>query len=129
MQGTVYDKLRKLKDGLEKEVGKYEDNFLSLTMGRLEQWHYPKKRKKGMTLSKDEAKIYEYLRSNKLNPSTMYKWFLACKSTGDVARGLREGTIGLKEALRGTRPFKTLTPTETEFLFHVKSCIQKYVIR
>ena len=129
MQGTVYDKLRTLREGLAKDVGKFDDNYLSLTMGRLETWHYPKKRKKGMVLSKDEAKIYEYLRSNSLNPSTVYKWFLACKATGDVARALREGTIGLKAALRGTRPFKKLSATEAEFMFHIKSTLQKYVIR
>ena len=129
MQETVYDKLKKLKKGLEKEVGKFGDGFLSLMMGKLERWHYPKKRTKGMTITKDEAMVYEYLRSNSLNPSTVYKWFLACSSTGTVAKQLREGTIGLKAALRGTRPFKQLTPTEAEFLFHIKSRIQKYVIR
>jgi len=90
---TVYDKLRRLKDGLAKEGYRFDDKVLSLMMGKLERWHYPKKRKQGMTLTRDEVKVYEHLRNNKLNHSTVYKWFLACMSTGDVSRKLMEVTI------------------------------------
>jgi len=129
MKETVYDKIRKLKEGLEKDVGKFEDSTLSVMLGKLERWYYPKKRRKGMTLTKEELKVYEFLIEKKYNPSTCYKWFLACNSTGDVARKLREGTIGLREALSNTKPFKKLTPTETEFMFHVKSMIERYIVR
>lgn len=129
MKETVYDKIRRLKESLEKDVGTFEDSELSVMLGKLERWYYPKKRKAGMVLTKDELKVYEFLIGKKYNPSTCYKWFLACNAVGDVARKLREGTIGLKEALRGARPFKMLSPTETDFMFHVKSIIEKYVIR
>lgn len=126
---TVYDKLRKLKEHLKKEVKEFDDETLFRILGRCERWFYPKKRGKDMSLSTDELQVYAFLLEHKYNPSTCYKWMLACNSTGTVAKQLREGTIGLKEALRNAKPFKQLTPTEAEFLFHVKAHIQKYVVR
>lgn len=129
MQETVYDKLRKLKDSLRKNVKEYSDEVLFRILGRCERWYYPKKRTKSFKLLRDELEVYEFLIENGYNPSTCYKWMLACSSSGSVGRQLREGTIGIREALRGAKPFKQLSRTEAEFLFHVKACFQKYLVR
>ncbi|MFH1316404.1 MAG: hypothetical protein ABII01_02700 [Candidatus Woesearchaeota archaeon] len=76
MEDTVYDKLRKLKHLLQKEIGKVEDSEWFKTGGKLECWHYPSKRWKNMKLSKKEAMIYEFYIRNKYNPTNIYNYSL-----------------------------------------------------
>lgn len=128
MQQTVYDKLRVLKDAVLQKLGIKEEKKLFQILGKLATWHYPKKRRKDMTLSKEEAMVYELLITNNYNPSTCYKWMLACNTSEEIRKKLKNGEIGLKSALR-SRPYKNLSQVESEFLYQVKLAIQKYVVR
>ena len=129
LKGTVYDKLRELKDKLKKDFSNLSEADLFRICGKLSTWHYPKKRTKSMGLSKDEAMIYEFLLNNGFNPSTVYKWMLACNTNEDVQKKLASGEISLKSALSRARPYKNVSQVEAELLYQIKVCIQKYVIR
>jgi putative alpha-1,2-mannosidase len=129
-QATVYDKLRTFKDGLFKEYKELKEKNLMKIMSKISIWHYPNKRTKNMTLSKDEAIVYEFCIDNNFNPSTAYKWFLVCNSTNqDLQNQLKNGTISFRKALNCSKTYKTLSQTEDELLYQIKLCVKKYVIR
>lgn len=50
-------------------------------------------------LSKDERIVYELILQMKLNPSTLYRWFLATRVPADIKEKLSKGLIGQKKAL------------------------------
>ena len=129
MKGTVYDKLRRVKELLHKDLKSFDERKLFMITSKLSTWHYPKKRTKKMTLSKDEAMVYEFYLNNGFNPSTVYKWMLACNTREDLQQRLMKGEIGLKDAMSQSRSYKSLSQVEAEFLYQVKLAIQKYVIR
>ncbi|MFH1972630.1 MAG: hypothetical protein ABIJ18_04095 [archaeon] len=127
MRGTVYDKMRVLKEGLKKEFKWLKDREMFGAMSKLSSWHYPNKRTKTMKLTNQEAMIYEFLLKNNYNPSTCYKWMLACCTNEDLQKKLMKGEISMKKAIQ--QPYGKLSQTEQEFLYQIKLCIKKYVIR
>ncbi len=129
MKGTVYDKLRGLKDRLKMDFSEISAEDLFRICSKLATWHYPKKRTKAMMLSKNETMLYEFLLNNRFNPSTVYKWMLASSTTEDIQKKLMCGKISQKSAMSRAKPFKTLNQTEAKLLYQIKLCIQKYVIR
>ncbi len=126
MKGTVYDKMRELKEGLNRDFTINERELFKI-LSKLATWHYPKKRTKAMTLSKEEAMVYEFLLKNNYNPSTCYKWMLACNTNEDLQKRLMKGEISMRKAMQ--QPYRTITQTEHELLYQIKLCIKKYVIR
>ncbi len=129
MEATVYDKFRKVKDEIKSQFRKLDDKMLFKMTAKLATWHYPNKRTKQMTLSKDEAMLYEFYINGGYNPSTVYKWILACDSNEEVQRQLKNGEISLKQALAMPKYRRKTTQVEAEMLYQIKLAIQKYVIR
>ncbi|MCF7860876.1 hypothetical protein K9M79_01430 [Candidatus Woesearchaeota archaeon] len=129
MEGTVYDKYRLVRESVKREFKKMEDRVLFKLTAKLATWHYPNKRSKQMTLTKEEAMLYEFYINNGYNPSTVYKWILACNSNEEVQRQLKNGEISLKKALAMPKYQRKLTQTDTEMLYQIKLAIQKYVVR
>jgi len=56
--------------------------------------------KKPRPLSHNERLIYSYLRKNNLNPSTVYRWFLAARIPADIRSQLARGVISQKKAFQ-----------------------------
>lgn len=129
MKGTVYDKYVKIHNEIKKDfpnLGKKE--FYKIT-AKLSTWHYPKKRWESQTLTKEETMIYEWMLNREYNPSTVYKWMLALNTNKDVQERLKNGVMSLKGAMKCAKPFKHITEVESEFMYHIKQCIQRYIIR
>lgn len=129
MKGTVYDKLRALQDHVKKELGYDNEKSLYEMTCKLSSWHYPKKRTKDMTINDKELKLYEFFINNDYNPSTVYKWMLACNTSDDILKKVKSGEIGLKKALSTAKPFKRLEQVEEEMMYRIKMSIKKYVVR
>ncbi len=129
MEGTVYDKLRLVKDSVKKELKDLKERDLFRITARLSTWHYPKKRTKNMKLSKTDAMVYEFCLNNNYNPSTVYKWMLACNSNKEVQEKLKNGEISLKKALSLPKFRRKITQMDSEMLYQIKMAIQKFVVR
>ncbi|MFW6450428.1 MAG: hypothetical protein ACOCZ6_05220 [Nanoarchaeota archaeon] len=129
MQGTVYDKYRKIFGEVKKAFPEIDQKEFFRITSKLSTWHYPKKRWDTMTLSKQETAVYEWMLNNEYNPSTVYKWMLAMNTTKDIQNKMKKGTVSLKQAIKCGKPYKHVTEVEAEFMYHIKQCIQRYVIR
>jgi hypothetical protein len=65
--------------------------------------HYGRRNIKGnldrkRDLTDNEKIILDYMLKNKLNPSTTYRWFVACRLPQDVIEKLRQGKVSFRKA-------------------------------
>jgi hypothetical protein len=51
-------------------------------------------------LTQIEKALYDYLIKEGHNPSTSYRWFLACRMPSDILTALKEGRISQKRAFK-----------------------------
>ena len=129
MRGTIYDKYVKIHNDLRRDhLQISKADFFKVT-ATLSTWHYPKKRWKGQTLTKEQAMIYEWMLNNNYNPNTVYKWLLAMNTNKENQDKLKKGVVSLKQAMKCNKPFKHVTEVEAEFMYHIKQCIQRYILR
>ncbi len=129
MKGTVYDKYVRIHNTVRKIFPDIDKKKFFKIVATLSTWHYPKKRSDGQMLTKEQAMIYEWMLNNNYNPGTVYKWLLAMNTNKDNQDKLKKGSMSLKKAMKCAKPFKHISKIEAEFMYHIKQCIQKYVVR
>jgi hypothetical protein len=129
MKDTVYDKYLKLKDLLKADFPNLDDLRFFRMLGKLESWHYPKKRWNDMELSKEEANVYEWLIIRKYNPSTVYKWYRILGENKEIKTKVKNRVMSFNKAKTYSKPFRRLTDLESEFLYQVKKCLEHYIVR
>ena len=129
MNGTVYDKYVKIHNELRRDFPKLDKKEFFKITATLSTWHYPKKRWKGQTLTKEQAMIYEWMLNNNYNPGTVYKWLLALNTNKENQDKMKNGSMSLKKAMKCAKPFKHITEVEAEFMYYIKQCVQRYIIR
>lgn len=129
MKDTVYDRFLKFQDLINEEFSDLENTKLFRMLGKLESWHYPSKRWKDMELSKEEAKVYEWMMNKGYNPSTVYKWYRVLGENKEVQDRIKNNSMSLREAKTYPKPFRRLTEIESELMYHIKQSINRYVVR
>lgn len=126
---TVYDRLLKFQDMFKIEFSEFSDTKLFRMLGKLESWHYPSKRWKGMTLSQEEAMVYEWMLNNKYNPSTVYKWYRVLGQNKEIQEKVKNNAMSFNDAKTYPKPFRRLTMLESELMYHIKQCFDRYQVR
>lgn len=105
----IFDRINRIKKDLKALIPEVdEDKFLSM-LSHIRNFYYGKlyygrravkenfvnKRE----LTTNEKIVYDYMLKNKLNPSTTYRWFIACRLPSDVKDKLQNGQITFKKAM------------------------------
>lgn len=105
----IFDRINRIKKDLKALIPEVdEDRFLSM-LSHIRNFYYGKlyygrravkenfvnKRE----LTTNEKIVYDYMLKNKLNPSTTYRWFIACRLPSDVKDKLQNGQITFKKAM------------------------------
>jgi len=105
----IFDRINRIKKDLKALIPEVdEDRFLSM-LSHIRNFYYGKlyygrravkenvvnKRE----LTTNEKIVYDYMLKNKLNPSTTYRWFIACRLPSDVKDKLQKGQITFKKAM------------------------------
>ena len=106
---NIFDRINSIKHDLKELLPEIEeDKFLSMAShvrnfyyGRL---HYgrrnnPENLKKKRELTEAEKLLLDYYLKNNLNPSTAYRWFIACRIPSDIKEKLAQGKISFKKAM------------------------------
>lgn len=104
----IFDRINRIKNDLNQLLPEIEeDRFLSM-LSHIRNFHYGKlhygrravkenlKRKRELTTN--ERIVYDYLLKHNLNPSTTYRWFVACRIPSDIKEKLAKGQISFKKA-------------------------------
>ena len=129
MRDTVYDRYLKFWDLFRADFPEIDDMKIFKMLGKLASWHYPKKRWKGITLSIEEASVYEWLLNRKYNPDTVYKWFRVLGINKEIHEKVKNKVISFNEAKTYSKPFRRLTNLEAELMYHIKQTVERYIVR
>ena len=105
----IFDRINRIKTDLKALIPEVdEDRFLSMlshirnfSYGKL---HYgrraiPENLNRVRELTANEKIVYDYMLKNNLNPSTTYRWFIACRLPSDVKDKLQKGQVSFIKAM------------------------------
>ena len=105
----IWDRINRMKNDLKELLPEIEENkFLSMAShvrnffyGNL---YYGRRTKKGdpqkkRFLTEAEKILLDYYIKNNLNPSTTYRWFVACRLPSDIKAKLQKGQVSFKKAM------------------------------
>lgn len=103
---NLFDKVNEIKQYIKTILPEIDSDKLLSIMSHCRRFyegnlHYGKRdspNKKPRELSINEKIIYEYLIKNGLNPSTVYRWFLASRIPSDIQDQLKKGKISQRKA-------------------------------
>lgn len=105
----IFDRINRIKSDLKDIIPEVEEDKLLSMLSHIRNFYYGKlyygrrsikeneSRKKELTAN--EKIVYDYMLKNKLNPSTTYRWFVACRLPSDVKDKLQKGKISFKKAM------------------------------
>jgi hypothetical protein len=105
---NLFDRINIMKNDLKELLPEIEeDKFLSMAShvrnffyGHL---HYgrravPENLMKKRELTANEKILLDYYLKNSINPSTAYRWFVACRIPSDLKEKLAQGKVSFKKA-------------------------------
>lgn len=105
----IFDRINRIKNDLKAVIPEVEeDRFLSM-LSHIRNFQYghlhygrstiPENLNRKRELTANEKMLYDYMLKNNLNPSTTYRWFVACRLPSDVKDKLQKGQISFKKAM------------------------------
>lgn len=107
---NIFDKVNHIKGDIKSFIPEIRDEqylsiFSHIRNHQYGKLHYGRRsikeniaRKRELT--DQEKKILSYLNESKLNPSTTYRWFIACRVPDDIKEKLEQGKISYRKAIQ-----------------------------
>jgi len=102
----IFDRINRIKNDLIELLPEIEEDKFLLMMSHVRNFFYgnlyygrrnsPNKKKRKLTAN--EKIVLDYLLKNHLNPSTTYRWFIACRMPSDIKEKLEKGKISFRKA-------------------------------
>lgn len=106
---NLFDRINKIRNDLKELLPEIpEDKFLSMAShvrnfyyGKL---HYgrsgiPENKDRKRQLTQAEQILLDYYLRTNINPSTAYRWFVACRIPSDIKDKLAKGQVSFKKAM------------------------------
>lgn len=107
---NIFDKINKIKSDIKSLLPEIEDDKILPMLSHIRNFYYgklhygrrsnPENLKKKRQLTESEKIVYDYLLKNNLNPSTAYRWMIACRVPADIKSKLSQGKLSYKKALQ-----------------------------
>ncbi len=107
---NVFDKINLIKQDLKTLFPEVEEDRLLSMMSHIRNFHYnklfygkrtnPENFERKRELTEIERMILDYLLKNNLNPSTTYRWFLACRVPADIKSKLENNRLSVRKAMQ-----------------------------
>lgn len=107
---NVFDRINRIKSDLKTLIPEIEENQLLSMMSHIRNFHYgklhygrraiPENLQRKRELTEIEKIILDYLLKNNLNPSTTYRWFIACRVPSDIKSQLEQGKLSIRKAVQ-----------------------------
>lgn len=106
---SIFDRINQIKSDLKEILPEIAEGKLLTMFSHIKNYYYgklhygrgsnPANLKRKRELTANEKIILDYLLKNNLNPSTTYRWFIACRIPSDVKKKLEDGKISFKKAV------------------------------
>ena len=122
----IFDKVNRIKTDIKVLLPEIEGDRLISMMSHCRRYyegklHYgrrtnPENLERIRDLTEAEKMLYDFLLKNNLNPSTTYRWFLACRVPADIKEKLEQGKLSYKKALQISANRKKVIESNTGLL-------------
>ncbi len=105
---SLFDKVHEIKDYIKTAIPEIDESKILTLMSHCRRFHegnlvygrIGSKKARKIPLSANERIVYSFLIQQKLNPSTVYRWFLASRIPADIRSQLASGRISQKRAFK-----------------------------
>jgi len=123
---NIFNKVAQIKEDLKVLLPEIEEDKIIPMFSHIRNFFYgnlhygrrnvPENKKRKRPLSKAETILYDYMLKNNLNPSTTYRWMIACRVPADIKDKLSKGQISCKKAMQISANRKRLRESNTGLL-------------
>ncbi len=107
---NIFDKVNSIKSDIKALIPEIDDEQLIPILSHIRNFFYgdlhygkrnnPENKKRKRNLTEVERIVLDYMLKKELNPSTTYRWFIACRVPADIKQKLAEGKISTRRAMR-----------------------------
>ena len=107
---NIFDKVNQIKKDLKGLLPEIEEDKIIPMFSHIRNFFYgnlhygrrenPENRKRKRPLTEAERVLYDYMLKNDLNPSTTYRWMIACRVPADIKEKLGKGQISFRKAMQ-----------------------------
>ena len=127
---NVLEKVNEVRALVKKELGNFSDKDLEVMIRHISKGISNNKYKSRITrLTADEIKLYELFYKNKLNPDTVYKWFLVAELPEEEKEKIRVGLWSFRRAYVEKRKLCAYDDTTTEdFINAIIRCVEMFYV-
>jgi len=105
----IWDRINRIRNDLKVLLPEIEEDKFLLMASHVRNFFYGKLHygrrgikeniEKKRELTKAEKVLLQYYMKNNLNPSTTYRWFVACRLPSDIKSKLQKGQVSFKKAM------------------------------
>jgi hypothetical protein len=107
---NIFDKVNKIKNDIKTLLPEIEDDKIIPMFSHVRNFFYgklhygrrnvPENMQRKRNLTKAETILLDYMLKNNLNPSTTYRWMIACRIPADIKEKLSKGQVSIAKAMQ-----------------------------
>ena len=107
---NIFDKVNQIRSDLKSLLPEVEDDKIIPMFSHVRNFFYgklhygrrnvPGNEKRKRELTKAETILLDYMMKNNLNPSTTYRWMIACRVPADIKEKLAKGQVSIAKAMQ-----------------------------
>ncbi|MBI2508097.1 hypothetical protein HYV89_04035 [Candidatus Woesearchaeota archaeon] len=107
---NIFDKVNRIRSDLKSLLPEIEDDKIIHMFSHARNFFYgklhygrrnvPENRLRKRELTPAETILLDYMMKNKLNPSTTYRWMIACRVPADIKEKLAKGQVSIMKAMQ-----------------------------
>ena len=123
---NIFDKVNRIKRDIKGLLPEIEEDRIIPMFAHIRNFFYgnlhygrrenPENKKRKRKLTKAETILFDYMLKNNLNPSTTYRWMIACRIPADIKEKLAKGQISFRKAMQISANRKRVRESNTGLL-------------
>jgi len=123
---NIFDKVNQIKNDLKTLLPEIEEDKIIPMFSHIRVFFYgnlyygrrevPENKKRKRKLTNAETILFDYMLKNNLNPSTTYRWMIACRVPADIKEKLAKGQISFRKAMQISANRKRVRESNTGLL-------------
>ena len=123
---NIFNKVAQIKEDLKTLFPEIEEDKIIPMFSHVRNFFYgnlyygrrnvPENKMRKRNLTQAETVLYDYMLRNNLNPSTTYRWMIACRVPADIREKLAHGQISCKKAMQISANRKRVKESNTGLL-------------
>ena len=123
---NIFDKVNRIKRDIKGLLPEIEEDRIIPMFAHIRNFFYgnlhygrrenPENKKRKRNLTEAERVLYDYMLKTNLNPSTTYRWMIACRVPADIKEKLAKGQISFRKAMQISANRKRIRESNTGLL-------------